>query len=366
MTSHAPHGQAPLSTVQVLGTGRGGVGEQVGTLAAGLVARGVRVTVCAPAESARAYGLTETGARHVPVPRRADPAGVAALRTACTGADLVHAHGLHAGLRAALALRGRRTPLVVTWPAHRQPSARPALRRMLERRVARAATVVLGASPAVVDRARARGARDARLAAPRPGGALPERKKRAELGAVGRPLLVTTEALELDRGHDVLLDAARRWRDLDPAPLLVVAGEGALRSRLQHRIDTEHLEVRLLGRRDDVPALLAAADVVVLPAGAAGEPDAVRAALDAGVPLVAADRGGHPDLAGDAAVRVPYGAADALATAVVQLLADPARGRPSAAPGGRGTTGGPTEDGAVAQVLSLYDELTQPLPGWPR
>ena len=49
----------------------------------------------------------------------AGPAGgapaVAALRAAFGGAGVVHAHGLRAGLLAALALGGRRTPLVLTW-----------------------------------------------------------------------------------------------------------------------------------------------------------------------------------------------------------------------------------------------------------
>ncbi|CAM5723803.1 glycosyl transferase [Streptomyces badius] len=74
-----------LRTVQVLGGGSAGSSAHVGSLTAGLVARGVQVTVCAPAAVDRAYGFTATGARFLPVPRRSDPAAVAALRAACTG-----------------------------------------------------------------------------------------------------------------------------------------------------------------------------------------------------------------------------------------------------------------------------------------
>ncbi|MEV0323410.1 glycosyltransferase family 4 protein [Streptomyces sp. NPDC050658] len=372
VSSHSPHGQTPLHTVQVLGGGSAGSSAHVRSLAAGLAARGVRVTVCAPAEAAAVYDLTGTGARHVHVPRRGDPASVAALRVACADADLVHAHGMHAALRAALALTGRRVPLVVTWHtrAHAE-GARAHVLRVLERRVAKAAAVVLGTSSDLVDRARRRGARDARLApvtlpAPRakaadsaePDG--PHHKARAELGAVDRPLIVAVGTLERHRGYDVLLDAARAWRHLDPPPLLVIAGEGPERAELKRRIEDEGLPARLVGRRDDVPELLAAADLVVLPSSWESRSVLAQEALHARVPLVATAVGGMPELVGDAAELVPYGDAEALATAVSRLLADPERRERLKEKGAAQAATWPTEDETVAQVLSVYDELTQP------
>ncbi|NEA50935.1 glycosyltransferase, partial [Streptomyces sp. SID10815] len=164
VTSRVTHGQPPLRTVQVLGGGNAGSSAHVRSLTAGLIARGVRVTVCAPEQVDRAYGFTAAGAEHVHVPRSSDPVSVAALRTVCAGADLVHAHGLHASFRAALALSGRPTPLVVTWHNHAHAEGpRAHLLRVLERRAVRAATIVLGTTSELVDRARRRGARDARL-----------------------------------------------------------------------------------------------------------------------------------------------------------------------------------------------------------
>ncbi|NEB78495.1 glycosyltransferase family 1 protein, partial [Streptomyces sp. SID14478] len=55
VSSHSAHGQSSLRTVQVLGGGSAGSSAHVRSLAAGLVARGVRVTVCAPSEAERAY-----------------------------------------------------------------------------------------------------------------------------------------------------------------------------------------------------------------------------------------------------------------------------------------------------------------------
>ncbi|MEU8987498.1 glycosyltransferase family 4 protein [Streptomyces sp. NPDC048558] len=373
VSSHSPHGQSSLRTVQVLGGGNAGSSAHVRSLASGLVARGVRVTVCAPAEADHLYDFTGAGAEHVHVPRSSDPGSVAALRAACVDADLVHAHGLHASFRAVLALSGRRTPLVVTWHdrAHAE-GARAHLLRLLERRVVKAASVVLGTTSALVDRARRTGARDARLAAvalPAPSRTVehddPDRlrpKVRAELGATGRPLLIAVGSLERHRGYDMLLDASRAWLQLDAVPLVVIAGEGALRAELQGRIEDEGLPVRLIGRRDDVSELLAAADVALLPSSWESRSVLAQEALHARVPLVATDVGGVPELVGDAAELVPYGEPDALADAVVRLLGDPERQEFLRERGARQAATWPTEDETVAQVLSVYDELTQPRP----
>ncbi|MFJ9871364.1 glycosyltransferase family 4 protein [Streptomyces sp. NPDC101165] len=373
VSSNAPHGQSPLRTVQVLGGGNAGSSAHVRSLAEGLVARGVRVTVCAPAEADHAYDFTGAGADHVHVPRSSDPGSVAALRAACADADLVHAHGLHASFRAVLALGGRRTPLVVTWHNRaRAEGARAHLLRLLERRVVRTAAVVLGTTSDLVDRARRSGARDARLAAVGlPGRRRPvdhddpdrlRPKTRAELGATGRPLLMAVGSLDRERGYEVLLDAARTWRDLDPVPLVVVAGEGPQRPVLQQRIEDEELPVRLLGRREDVSELLAAADLALLTSSWESRSVLAQEALHARVPLVATCVGGIPDLVGDAAELVPYGDAEALADTVVRLLADPERRELLRERGTRQAATWPTEDETVAQVLSVYDELTQPRP----
>lgn len=305
-----PYGRPPLRTVQVLGGGAGaGSSAHVRSLATGLAARGVRVTVCAPVQAEGEYDFTGAGAQFA-------PDAVSVLRAACAGADLVHAHGVRAGMRAALAIRGRRVPLVVSWHGE-GPAAAGALgrlSRLLERHVARAAAVVLGASSDQVDVARLRGARDARLApvavpAGR-GGQEAETdpgKVRAELGAVERPLLIAVGSLVPHRGYSVLLDAAREWRGLDPVPLLVIAGEGPLRAELSRRIEAEGLPVRLLGRRRDAAQLLAAADLAVLPSRWEARALLAQEALRVGVPLVATAVGGVPELVGEGAVLVPPG-----------------------------------------------------------
>ncbi|MFK4226841.1 glycosyltransferase family 4 protein [Streptomyces sp. NPDC019890] len=352
-----------LHTVQVLGGGSAGSSAHVRSLAAGLVARGVRVTVCAPAELEHVYDFPGSGARFAAVPRRSDPGAVGALRAACAGADVVHAHGLHAAVRTTLALSGQRVPLVVTWHTRSHADgARGQVLRLLERRAARAAAVVLGTCSELVDRARRRGARDARLApvavpAARGCPGVEEGKARAELGAVERPLLMAVGSLEPHRGYGTLLDAARLWRELDPMPLVVIAGEGRERAALRRRIEAEELPVRLMGRRDDIADLLSAADVALLPSRWEARSLLAQEALRLGVPLVATAVGGVPELVGEAAELVPYGDAAALAEAVARLLGDAER-RAELTAAGRVQAGTwPTEDETIAQVLSVYDEV---------
>ncbi|MGC5364917.1 glycosyltransferase family 4 protein [Streptomyces sp. DT24] len=356
-----------LRTVQVLGGGSAGSSAHVSSLAAGLVARGVQVTVCAPADPDRAHDFHATGARFVPVPRRGDPAALAALRAACAGADVVHAHGLHAAVRTGLAVAGRGTPQVVTWHtrAHTE-GVRAGMVRLMERKVARGAAVVLGTSSELVDLARRRGARDARLApvaapAHRSPGDVHDGKARAELGAVERPLLMSIGRLVPDHGFDALLDAARLWRALDPVPLLVIAGEGRERGALQRRIRDEDLPVSLVGEREDAAELLAAADLALLPSRWEARSQVAQEALRLGVPLVATAVGGVPELVGDGAELVPYGDAEVLARTVVRLLADPERRAGLTAAGREQAARWPTEDDTIAHVLSVYDELTCPL-----
>ncbi|GAA3382823.1 glycosyltransferase family 4 protein [Streptomyces racemochromogenes] len=355
-----PYGRPPLRAVQVLGGAGAGSSAHVRSLTTGLAARGVRVTVCAPVAAEGEYDFTGAGAEFTP------DAG-SALRAACAGADVVHAHGIRAGMRAALALRhglgrGRRVPLVVTWHGSvpEPEGALGRLSRLLERHVARAAAVVLGSSSDQVDLARRRGARDARLAAVAvpPAAALPDAgKTRAELGAVERPLIITVGSLVARRGYSVLLDAARAWRVMEPQPLLVIAGEGPLRPELTRRIEEEGLPVRLLGRRRDADRLLAAADVAVLPSRWEGRSLLAQEALRAGVALVATEVGAVPELVGDAAVLVPYGDSGALAGAVAALLDDPDRRAALAVAGRAQAATWPSEDDTVAQVLAVYDEL---------
>jgi len=81
----------------------------------------------------------------------------------------------------------------------------------------------------------------------------------------------------------------------------------------------------LLGRRDDVPALLSAADVFVLPSYREGMPRSIIEAMASGLPVVATDiRGCREEVAdGETGFLVPVRDARALAAALNRLVDDP-------------------------------------------
>jgi glycosyltransferase involved in cell wall biosynthesis len=378
-----PEDDAPepgtLNAVLVLASTSGGIGAHVRSLAQGLSAHGLEVTVCGPEETDRQFGFSGTGARFHPVEitptpgARSDAAAVGELRRAFASAraSLVHAHGLRAALLSDLALRTARTdiPLVVTsHHANLATGVERRLLRLMERRVARAADLVLGASSDLVARARDLGAADARLgpvAAPPLAPAVRSRDEvRLELlgkdADQDRPVVLAVGRLVPQKNFQLLLDAATGWKAGKggaQAPLVAIAGEGAEQAALKALIKAERLPVKLLGYREDVAELLAAADVVVIPSRWEARSLVAQEALRAGVPLVATAVGGLPELVGDAAVLVPPGDATALAAAVSGLLASPEQRAELAAQGRAQAETWPDEADTVAQVLSVYDEL---------
>jgi glycosyltransferase involved in cell wall biosynthesis len=346
----------------VLGSSTGGIGRHVASLATGLTKRGRAVTVFGPAATGERFDF---GTGFVAVRVNAGPRAAPALRRAFAAArpDVVHAHGLRAGLVAGLA-RPSPVPLVVTWHnASLASGLRGAVHRLLERRVARLADVTLGASADLVARAKAAGGRDVRLGAvAAPDLAPPSRpaaEVREELGlAPGQPLLLSVGRLHPQKGYDTLITAAARWRHRTPPPVVAVAGTGPAYLRLAAHASAARAPVLLLGHRDDVPDLLGAADLAVVTSIWEARQLFAQEALRAGVPLVATTVGGLPELVGDAAVLVPPKDVDAVDAAVTALLDDPARRAELAARGSEQAATWPTEEQAVDWVLALYAELT--------
>jgi glycosyltransferase involved in cell wall biosynthesis len=350
--------------VEVLGTSAGGVGVHVRSLVTHLVAWGWTVTVAAPNVTHALFDFA--GARVLTVPIHGagrELLAVPALRRAMRDAAIVHAHGLRAGTAAVLTRAtvrpSRRVPLVVTW--HNAVLATGVAGRLLglgERLVARGAGVNLGVSPDLVERIRALGGRDVRLAPVPPPQPVPARTReqvRAELGLASRRALVVCVArLHHQKGLDVLLDAATR---LAGPPLVVIAGDGPLRPELQAGIRRTQAPVRLLGRRADVADLLAAADLVVLPSRWEGSPLVLQEAMALGRPVVATDVGGVANLAGDGARLVPADDPGALAAAMTELLGDPQQRRELGVRATAVAATWPDERASAATIDRLYREL---------
>ena len=376
----------------VLGTSTGGTARHVRTLAAGCAARGVAAGVFGPEQTDRDFGFSRLAGGQVsftPVDIADRPRVTRDLRAirrlrrllAAWRPDVAHAHGLRAGALTAIALAFVRPTVYHPRPAlvvtvHNAPpagGATGAVYRVLERIVAGRADSVLCVAPDLEERMRAAGARrvgralvpaavsaavpaavpaEASAARPLPGEPAPD-----------RPLVLAAGRLAPQKGFGTLLEAAAGWRDLRPEPLLVIAGEGPLEGSLKSEAARLGLDTRFAGHRDDIPALLAAAAVFVLPSTWEGQPLILQEALRAGVPIVATRVGGTPVLTGeDAAVLVPPGDARRLADAVRAVLTDEvlaARLRKAAAARGQAL---PNEDDAVTTALAEYKLVTASTP----
>ena len=176
---------------------------------------------------------------------------------------------------------------------------------LLELICARRADAVLCASADLADRMRRRGAVGVAefnvpaLPAPPPSDEAVARARR-DTGAAGRPVVLAAGRLAPQKGFDILLAAAAHWRDRDPAPRLAIAGSGPLAAELAAAAERYGTDLVLLGERDDVPALLAVADVVAVPSRWEARALIVQESLRAGVPVVASRTGGTagPDRTG--------------------------------------------------------------------
>ncbi len=347
MTTEAAVTQEPATGLRVgylLAGTTGGIGRHVRMLADGCAAAGLQVTVFGPADVLDALGFSgqsASGIAAVPVQIADRPGPASVLRSvralrlalADTGLDVLHAHGVRAGGCAALALRNQASgpagPRLVVTVHNAPPRGRlgAAGYRLFERLIASRADVVFAVSADLLARLRQLGARDLRLApVPAPVAQLPAADAvaavRTSLDAAWRPVLLTVARLADQKGHDVLLAAVAA---LSPAgrPVVALAGEGPLAGRLEAQAQAAGLDVRFLGQRSDVPALLAAADVVVLPSRWEGQPLILAEAMRAGRPVIATRVGGVSDMTGaDGALLVPPDDPQALAAAINQVLSD--------------------------------------------
>ena len=353
----------------VLASSGGGVGRHVAALARDLHRAGIPVTVAGPSATHAAFDLVATGAtvEAVEIADRPRPGpdlrALAALRELADRVDVVHAHGLRAGALAVLAARSRRVrPRVVVTLHNALVGGRriAAVHKVLAGIVARGADTVLVVSPDLGDTMRALGARQVERAlvpAPaRSGDTVPDpAATRASLGVPpGEHLLVTVARLAPQKGLPLLLEAVGVLVERGLPVRAVVAGDGPLEAELTSRIAGRALPVRLLGRRDDVDALLAAADVVVVPSVWEGQPLIVQEALRVPAAIVATAVGGTAEVAADGAVLVPYGKPEALADAVETLITRPDERRRLLERAAARARELPTDADATRQVLTVY------------
>jgi glycosyltransferase involved in cell wall biosynthesis len=307
--------------------------------------------------------------------------------------DIVHTHTAKAGTvgRAAAALynrtagRNAQTRVVHTYHGHVLEGyfSAPVERifTATERRLAGITDAIVTVSPRVrhelLDVLRI-GRTDQHRVIPlgfdlQPLAAIDERGRHAARQALGidaRSHVVSTVGrLTPIKQHRLFLETARRVVERDPEAVFLLAGDGELRPELE-RFSGElgiRDRTRFLGWRRDLAVIYGASDVFLLTSRNEGTPVALIESLASGVPAVSTDVGGVRDVLDgeDLGYLAAFGDSAALANAVLDLLADPARRR---AMGGRGRQAMVARFGVdrlIDEVEALYRDLLQrarPLP----
>ncbi len=249
--------------------------------------------------------------------------------------DVIHTHLKHADLVGAWAARRLGIPMVST--LHLIEDAPSAVGRV-KRRMAAQARLHTAARTIAVSQA----LRDwyvdvfpvepdsvVRLpngvARPVPTSAAQREAIRHDLGIRSDALMATMVGImRADKGHEQLLDAIHAMSPASDMQFAIL-GDGPLRGELEEQAARLNLgpdRVVFTGFRDDVAEVLGASDLVVHPTLADALPTALLHGLASGLPIVASDTGGIPEIVtSEIGILVPPGNVNALTDGLEQMAA---------------------------------------------
>lgn len=184
---------------------------------------------------------------------------------------------------------------------------------------------------------------------------------RKELGLTG-PVAGLVAMLRGSKGHRFFLEAAREVLQALPETRFLIVGDGIGYEDVKRRVREMGLEqaVIMTGFRTDIPEVMAALDVLVLPSiKSEGTSQAILQALAMGTPVVATATGGIPEVIrdGETGRLVPPADPHDLAQAILSLLRDSAWARQLAQAGQALVRERYTIENMMAQTTRVYAEL---------
>jgi glycosyltransferase involved in cell wall biosynthesis len=182
---------------------------------------------------------------------------------------------------------------------------------------------------------------------------------RAELGLRG-PAVGLVANIRGSKGHAYFLEAARVVLRRRPDARFLIVGDGVGFDDVRRRVKEMALEphVVMTGFRRDVPEVMAALDVLVLPSiKSEAASQVIPQALAVGTAVVGTTVGGTPELVrdGETGRLVPPADAPALAAAILELIDDPERARALARHGQARVLAEYSMDATMARTLAVYE-----------
>lgn len=140
----------------------------------------------------------------------------------------------------------------------------------------------------------------------------------------GRRLVTFIGRLEPQKGVQWLVETATAWLAELPHCDLLLVGEGSLQNQLETMCRAKGIagRVHFAGWRSDIPQILAASSLLVLPSAWEGMPNVILEAMGSGLPVVATNVEGVSELLGPQTTSqtVPYGDTAALTSKILQFL----------------------------------------------
>ncbi len=343
---------------------------QVFLLMDGLRSRGHDcVLACSPGSAAESKAEAEGFAVHSLAMRNDfDISAVLRLRRhiKASSPDLVHLHTGRANWIGGMAAASLGLPAVSTRRMDRRVKRNWRTRLLYGRLVKRVAAI----SPAVLRHLLDAGVPEDRTrliwssvdpTTLRPGESREQLRRAMDLRS-DQVLAIAAGNLVPRKGYSNLLSAMSHLEGPQSMQLWI-AGEGEERQALEKQISEQGLEdrVRLLGQRRDMPELLAACDLFVMPSLAEGLGIAALEAMAAARPVIASAVGGLGELVVDAetGLLVPAGDIPALAKAMATLASDTGLRQRLAAAGPQRVASGFLADQMVEAYIQLYREVLE-------
>lgn len=143
---------------------------------------------------------------------------------------------------------------------------------------------------------------------------------------VATPVLGTVARLEPRKGHRYLLEAVAQINKDYPNLRVLLVGDGELKSDLRNLAKELNISSNVIfaGFQKNIPKILSLLDLFLLPSIEEGLSFAILEAMALGLPVIATNVGGTPELVqnGETGLLVPAKSSSALASAIARLLGD--------------------------------------------
>ncbi len=173
------------------------------------------------------------------------------------------------------------------------------------------------------------------------------------IGYVGR--------LEQIKGPQFFVEAAKLCLDKNLLRRFILVGEGSLRKELEENVSLWGLNEKIVfvGWRDDIADVMSIMDILVLPSLNEAVGIVLLEAQSLGVPVVASEVGGIPEMIRDKETGILVGPGEpaALALAIDDLLSDPERLRSMSAAGKNWVKDRFKAESMVNKISGIYQEL---------